>query len=391
MTDKNQPAIQTVPVTSVSIPRDKLGLPGAAYQCWTQMLRSGESPGAHFMQLQDRYRVVFTLMRNATDVQSLSFEAGLPGDSHVVFTKPEPERSENDPDQMVVFSGHVGVGGIRKLEIVGKANSHGRLGKLSVEVPASSFSEAEDIAFGAVGPFLSVLAFELDIPIRVAQLDVTQCSTQNASMTYQCPFPEMVPTGIEQNNTPYAQSLLSLYREGVNSNSQNYQFLCWYKIVEGVNEKRASDGAKMKEAPPPKFPERLEDSAIEQRKRFGEIFPVIRVAGVADQNWDHIVPDEVRGWKFNRVREQKLEEIRNKIAHMLLEPTGDLSLSPDFRVTTREITKWFSLLRFIARVMIANENERLPKPLPSFVVPKEVERMEELRRAVMGPSGPPSG
>jgi hypothetical protein len=387
MIDKGQPTTPTKPITSASIPRDKLGLRGAAYQCWTQMLKAGDQPGPHFMQMQDRYRVVFTLMRNPTDVQNLSFESGLPGDSHVIFTKPEAERSATDPDQMVIFSGHAEPNDIRKLEITGKANPTGRLGKLSLEVPASSFSEAEDIAFGAVSPFLSVLSFELDIPIRLAQLDVTQCSTQNASMTYQCPFPDMVPTGIEQNNTPYVQSLLSLYREGINSNSPNYQFLCWYKIVEGVNENRASDVAQTKQAPPRKFPERLEDSAIEQRRRFADVFPVIRAAGVADQNWDHIVPDEVRGWKFNRVREQKLEEIRNRIAHMLLDASGDLSLSPDFRVTTREITKWLSLLRFIARVMIANEDERLPKPSAIFAIPKDAKTIDELRSSVIGARG----
>jgi hypothetical protein len=354
------------------------------------MLRRGEDPRAPFQSLRDNYRVVFTLTRDSSDVQNLSFESGLLGDSHVLFTKPKSERTETDPDQMIIFSSHAEATGIRKLEITGKANADGRLGKLSVEVPADSFFEAENIAFGAVSPFLSVLAFELDIPIRLAQLDVTQCSTQNASMSYRCPFPDTVPTGIEQNNSPYVQSLLSLYRERINSNSQNYQFLCWYKIVEGVNEKRASDGATLKRSFPQKFCERLEESSIEQRKRFAEIFPIIRAAGSADQNWDHLVPDEVRGWKFNRVREQKLEDIRNKIAHMLLEPSGDLRLSPDFRENTREITKWLSLLRFMARVMIINENERLPKPLATFVVPKDARTIEELRRGVMGPlTSPP--
>ena len=160
-------------------------------------------------------------------------------------------------------------------------------------------------------------------------------------MNYICPYPDMVPTEIVQNNAPYVQSLLSLYREGINSNSQNYQFLCWYKVLEGINEKRGSDSAKVKKALPQGLSERLEESAIEQRQRFAEIFPVIRASGTADQNWDHIVPDEVRGWKFNRVREQKLEPLRNKIAHMLLEASGDLSLSPDFRETHVKLQNGF--------------------------------------------------
>lgn len=383
MNDEAQRTVQPKPVTSATLPRDKLGLPGAAYQCWVRMLRRGEDPRSQFFNLQDNYRVVFTLRRDITDAQGLSFESGVPGDSHVLFTKPETERSETDADQMVVFSSHTDATGVHLLEITGKANRDGRLGKFSVEVQAGSFPEAENIAFAAVGPFLSVLAFELDVPIRLGQLDVTQCSTHNTSMNYICPYPDMVPTEIVQNNAPYVQSLLSLYREGINSNSQNYQFLCWYKVLEGINEKRGSDSAKVKKALPQGLSERLEESAIEQRQRFAEIFPVIRASGTADQNWDHIVPDEVRGWKFNRVREQKLEPLRNKIAHMLLEASGDLSLSPDFRENTREITKWLSLLRFMARVMTMNESQRIPKPPATFAVPKDAKTMDQFRRGVI--------
>jgi hypothetical protein len=348
------------------------------------MLKRGEDPRSRFDNLQDNYQVVFTLDRNVADIQNLSFESGRPGDSYIKFAKPQEARSDTDVDKMAIFSSHADATGVHKLEIAGLANPEGRLGKLSVVVPGQSFATAENIAFSQVSPFLSVLAFELDVPVRLAQLDVTQMSTQNVSMNYICPFPDMVPTGIEQNNVPYIQSLFSLYREAINSNSPNYQFLCWYKMIEGINGQRAVETAKLKKELPKQFPERLEDSKLEQRKRFAEIFPVVRASGIADENWDHIVPDEVMGWKFNRVREQKLEAIRNKIAHMLSEPSGDLSMSPDSRENTREVTKWLSLLRFIARVMTVNENQRIPKPAPSFVVPKDAKTIDELRRGVMG-------
>jgi hypothetical protein len=375
---------QKGPATTASVTRDKLGLPGAAYQCWVRMLRRGEDPKSQFVNLQDTYRVVFTLDRNVADIQNLSFESGRTGDSYVLFTKPQEQRSRTDADQMVIFSSHSDATGVHKLEITGHANPVGRLGKLSVNVPAPSFATAENIAFSQVSPFLSVLAFELDVPVRLAQLDVTQLSTQNASMNYVCPYPDMVPTGIEQNNLPYIQSLLSLYREGMNSNSPNYQFLCWYKMVEGINENRAVELARLKKALPLAFSERLENSKVEQRKRFAEVFPVVRATGIADTNWDHIVPDEVLGWKFNRIREQKLEPIRNKIAHMLSEPSGDLSMSPDSRENTREVAKWLSLLRYIARVMAINENQRIPKPPAVFAIPKDAKTMDEVRRRVMG-------
>ena len=365
---------------TTSIPRERLGLPGAAYQLHTQRRRKGQPPEPPSQTLQDKYRVVLTLTRIMEDFKSLNFESGIPGDSFVQFAKPEKERTPADFNEMVIFFGH----GNQRLEITGTANPHGRLAKLSVETPAPSFTEAEKIAFGAASPFLSAMAFELDVPMRLTQMDVTQMSTHSSSMTYTCPYSDMVPIGNDHNNVPYVQSLLSLYREGINSNSPNYQFLCWYKIVEGVNVKRAEETASLKRALPLKFAERLEKTKLEQRKRLEEIFPIVHVYGAPDARWDDLVPDEVMDWKFNRVREQKLEPLRNRIAHMISEPSGDLSLSPDSRENAREITKWISLLRFIARVMILNERARILPPVPTFTVPKDARHIDELRKAITG-------
>lgn len=282
--------------------------------------------------LQDNYRVVLTLARTVAESQGFTFEAGLMGDSYVHFAKPKTERSDADADEMAIFYAH----GERKHELRGVANDDGRLGKVSIEVPAANFGEAESVALDAVFPFLSSLAFNLDIPSRVAQMDVTQLSTRNSSMTYTCPYTEVVPSGGEFINNPYVQSLLSLYREGINSYSPNYQFLCWYKIVEGINGKREPEAAQLKGPLPLKYPERLEKDNIEQRKRLEEAFPFIKLRGSGDAAWDDLVPAEVRNWKFNRVREQKLEPLRNRIAHMISEPSGDLSLSPDSRENSRE-------------------------------------------------------
>ncbi len=368
------------PVISASIPREKLGLPGAAYQLHTQGRRKGEAlkPPSH--TLQDNYRVVLTLSRSMPDFQSLNFESGITGDSYIQFAKPENERTTEDFDEMVIFYGH----GSQRLEITGTANQQGRLAKLSVETPAPSFPEAEKIVFGAASPFLSAMAFELDVPVRLTQMDVTQMSTHNGSMTYTCPYTDMVPTGNDHNNVPYVQSLLSLYREGINSNSPNYQFLCWYKIVEGANVKRGEETTLLKKALPMKFVERLEKTKVEQRKRLEEIFPIVHLFGATDERWDDIVPDEVLDWKFNRVREQKLEPLRNRIAHMISEPSGDLSLTPDSRENARQVTKWISLLRFIARAMILNEKARIPPPAPAFTMPKDAKHIDELRRGMMG-------
>lgn len=366
--------------TSTNIPHSKLGLPGASYQLHARGKKQGEPVGPPSMVLRDRYRVVLTLTRTVPESHKLNFGAGLAGDSYVHFAKPENEKTDSDANEMVIFYGH----GNQRLELRGIANQFGRLGKIFVETLAGSFGEAENIAFGAASPFLSSLAFDLDIPLRVAQMDVTQLSTHNTSMTYSCPYTEVVPAAGEFNNAPYIQSLLSLYREGIDSFSPNYQFLCWYKITEGINAKRQEETTKSRAPLPLKYPERLAKTPGEQRRHLEEAFPFIRLNGAVDAAWDDIVPEEVRDWKFNRVRQQKLEPLRNKIAHMISESSGDLSLSPDSRENSRELNRWISLLRFIARVMTMNETERVPRPPRLFTTPENAKHVDELRRAVKG-------
>jgi len=372
--------VEQQPSASMTIPKTKLGLPGASYQLHVHGGKKGQTAPTLTVVLQDNYRVVLTLTRAVVESPGFTFEAGLMGDSYVHFAKPKSERTDADADEMVIFCAHGG----RKVELRGVANEHGRLGKVCVEVPAASFHEAETIALDAAFPFLSSLAFNLDIPLRLAQMDVMQLSTRNSSMTYACPYTEVVPSGGEYFNSPYIQSLLSLYREGINSYSPNYQFLCWYKIVEGINAKREPESAQLKGPLPLKYPERLEGDNIEQRKRLEEAFPFIKLCGATDAAWDDLVPAEVRNWKFNRVREQRLEPLRNKIAHMISEPSGDLSLSPDSRENASEVNKWISLLRFIARVMLMNEIARTPQPPPVFTMPKEPTHINELRKAFKG-------
>jgi hypothetical protein len=128
---------------------------------------------------QDIYRVVLTLTKSALPSSNLSFESGVAGDSFIQFTKPEKERSDSEPNEIAVFYAHNN----DRIELRGTPNAEGRLGKIIVEMPASCFAQAENAAFGAASPFLSSLSFELDVPLRVGQMDVTQLSTGNASMT----------------------------------------------------------------------------------------------------------------------------------------------------------------------------------------------------------------
>lgn len=353
------------------VPRNLLGVPGAYYQLWLRNMRKGEQRDSPFENRPGKYKVTFTLGRHALDRQDLNFQGG-DGDSFVQIAKPENERTDQDAERVVIFSAHATPRGVEKIEVEGIPNKAGRLAQCAVELEAASFSEADRIAFGAVSNFFSALAFELDVPVRLGQLNIEQTSSQNGSMTYTCPYPDvhLTAAGTDLNSTPYIQSLRSLYREGINSNSMNYQFLCWYKIVEGVNWKRKQELSAQSSNAKMEFklqtPEILPSTKEEMRKALAGLLPLLGSAGTQDERWDHAVPSEVLGWRFNRIRQEKLEPVRNKIAHMLSEPSGDLSLSPDTHSHRAEVTTWVTLLRLIARVMVRNERARLPQPPPIF-------------------------
>jgi hypothetical protein len=365
------------------VPRDVLGIPGAYYQLWVHNIRRGEDPHSKFHSQEDKYRVVFTLSRHPLDKQNLDFKGA--GDSFIKIAKPEGERTENDADRVVIFSVHFTPTGVEKIEVEGIPNKEGRLAQCVVELSAPSFAEADRIAFGAVSGFFSTLAFEIDVPVRLGQLNIEQTSTQNASMTYTCPYPDvhLTAAGTDLSQNPYIQSLLSLYREGINSNSMNYQFLCWYKVVEGINWERtkelSAEPATGKKALALQIKESLPPTKEEMRKLVADTFPLLDPAGVKDERWDHLAPDEVLGRRFNRVRQDRLEEIRNKIAHMLTDKGGDLSLSPDTHSHRAEVTRWISLLRLMARIMIRNEKARLPRPPGVFVSPPEAGDISQWR------------
>jgi hypothetical protein len=365
------------------VPRDVLGIPGAHYQLWVRNIRRGEDPRSAFQNQPDKYRVVFTLSRHPLDKQNLDFKGA--GDSFIQIAKPESERKLEDPDKLVIFSARTTPTGVEKIEVEGIPNKEGRLAQCSVELNAPSFAEADRIAFGAVSSFFSTLAFELDVPVRLGQLNIEQAATQNASMTYTCPYPDvhLTAAGTELSNIPYIQSLLSLYREGINSNSMNYQFLCWYKVVEGINWERTKELSKQPAGAKGSFKLKIHESLPhtkeEVRKLVAETFPLLDPAGVKDERWDHLAPDEVLGWRFNRIRQERLEAVRNKIAHMLTEAGGDMSLSPDTHSHRAEVTHWITLLRMMARIMIRNEQARLPQPAGVFASPPQAGHISELR------------
>jgi hypothetical protein len=150
----------------------------------------------------------------------------------------------------------------------------------------------------------------------------------------------------------------SLYREALTSNSLNYQFLCFYKIIEGLRERRqrlrkqVALEAKGRGDEPPKYPEeRIPTERAAQVEWLNALYPLTR-------QWDEMALDsvfisEVIGRKITNLihKGEELHEMRGKIAHAVLE-SGEPTFSIDAGLHIDEINKWLPLVKCIARYLL---------------------------------------
>ena len=155
--------------------------------------------------------------------------------------------------------------------------------------------------------------------------------------------------------TPECRAHASLYREALNSNSQVYQFLCFFKIIEGILVRRARLGAEAKTAGQ-SFVRPLE--LIPEDR--AELIPWLKRIYLVRPKWEEIDLEmifvrEVRGRRVNYVIEKYLRPLRVDVAHALFSEAGEVTLSSDEMLHAGRVSKWLSLTRCIVRRMLKNE------------------------------------
>jgi hypothetical protein len=309
----------------------------------------GGSPG--------QYRVVLTLGRPGFALRpetSFTFESGLEGDSHLAICPPALRWEGADPPVAIHVRTVTPSG---ELVFRGVPNKKGFLGKLVVDGLASTdLKSAYRKAIGAIGSFLSTTSVYSDIPLSIFQADVTELRTGNSALLHVNPHRDAIPgrlpeAGLSADYRLYA----SLYREALNSNSGAYQFLCLFKIVEGIrtrHERRVAEARKSGAAVPTKPREAVPDSPEEQKGWLNSIFPQ---APAWDQmTIDATFPPESVGKKVNRIVDDYLSPIRTRIAHAFLD-SGEATFSIDDETERDAINHWLPLLKCIARLLLKNE------------------------------------
>ena len=339
------------------------------------VLPPGGTPG--------RYRVVFTLSRPGIVPKpetEFSFDEEVPGDSHLAILPPAAAAPSDNPGatQIRVYA-RTEDGDIR---FDGFPNSRGFLGRLVTELQANDFRDAEHKAYRALAPSLSSWSAHLDIPMHVWRIQVTSVDTRATQISIVNPFTEM-PFAVAGDGamTPAFRGLIGLYREALENRSVAYQFLCFFKIAEGVRNlrKRAVDEALQRgEQPPVRPAHRVPAEQHEFEPWLNAIYP-------GQRKWDDMALDsvfvaEARGRKLNDLLDNELRELRVEIAHVLSEETGVVSLDVDELLHVARVNKWLPLMKCIVRRLLKDD---FPEEFLSYLNEDGTarERLEQVRNS----------
>lgn len=273
------------------------------------------------------------------------------GGSHLFLGDPNEvflEISANLPNGKYDFKGH--------------ANAEGYLSRIDIEeFDAINLQDAVDKAFNGLYPILSRISILNDTPVFVHRWAVKEIATNAHLSSFTLPFlNKAAPVFDNVPKEPEFEGFASLYREGLNSNSQNYQFLCFYKIIEGIRRIREERtrienqellaAGKTPSRPRELLPKTPEEQVAWLNALFGR------------QRWSDLAlkqafPEVALGRKVNDVirSSAELDTIRNKIAHTVFRDESLEPISIDNAQQIREVSEWLPLCKAIALYLLRKE------------------------------------
>ncbi len=306
--------------------------------------------------LPGRYRVVFTLARPGIlpkPETEFSFDADVPGDSHLAITRPAVASRDNPNANEIEVETQTEDGG---LLFRGLPNRAGFLGRLMTELDAANFSDAHHKAYRAIACMMSNWSAHLDIPMTIWRTHITAVDTRAVQISVVNPFLAMPLGGMiaDAAITAEFRGLIGLYREALENRSSAYQFLCFFKIVEGIRNlrERANADARQKGQQPHRRPSwRVPLNVADFEPWLNAIYP--------GREWDDMAVDsifieEARGRKLNELIDS-LNGLRVEVAHALSEQTGIVSLDADEALHIARVNKWLPLMKCIVRRMLKDD------------------------------------
>jgi hypothetical protein len=141
----------------------------------------------------------------------------------------------------------------------------------------------------------------------------------------------------------------------MNTNSPVFQFLCLYKIIEALHARRTRLVRAAKRAGAVYVPptEALPTT-------HGDIRAWLKALFYARPEWDLMaldlaVPADLRGMSAETVINEILNPLRVNAAHALFLDNGELGLSSDDLLHTRQITHRLAVTKCLVRRMLKND------------------------------------
>ncbi|MGT2476620.1 methylamine utilization protein MauJ [Paraburkholderia terrae] len=216
-------------------------------------------------------------------------------------------------------------------------NAEGRLARAEMKFHAPSFAEAEQVAWNLISDMLSMWSFRHDSAVDISGYQIREVTSHVIRTSFGIVgAPKIIDINLGGPSTQERRSLLAAYREATNSTNPFYQFLSFFKVVEGVHKTRVQrrKANSKKGAVREEIIERFPTSAAD--------FP----ENLSD------VAQSLAGKRYNAVVDEMRATVRNALAH--LNPL-DTYLTADRYGDIRQCEMRIPTLRFIARQMLASE------------------------------------
>ncbi len=221
---------------------DELSFPGTRWFAGAFQYEEGHEFGGGLLDPaghEGAYQVAVTLTRRGAPDVSFVYATDanmLEGDSHLRL----PEiRGKDGSVGVLLLTYNTHEGGTVMFQLL--PNSQGRLGQIRTVFRADNADDARRKAYRLLNPFLCDLSYRYDVPMEILQWNVAELATFTLSGMKQDDFREKAfdpekffGPGLNYEKLHLYEFFTSLYREGANSSSVNYGFLCFFRIVEGV-------------------------------------------------------------------------------------------------------------------------------------------------------------
>ena len=266
----------------------------------------------------------------------------MEGDSHLWL----PEERRDDGAVKVYSMVYTSHEGETAFELV--PNPQGRLGKIRTVLRAEGKDNAYQKARRILNPFLCDISFRYDVPIEVLQMNVAELATLALSGVKDDDFqektfdPEMfLGDGLIYAELGHYEFFTRLYREGTNSSSVDYGFLCFYRIAEGIIKLRRKSIMEREGKSPNEVSGPMVVAEVVEGGEASQVFPEDRLG---ESLWTAF---------------KSLEAARAKVAHAFFHSEdrleGHADILSDRLEGEEQAGIWRAQARYIARRLLRTE------------------------------------